>query len=136
MLEKEFKLYFDESCLKAFGEMKEYFMFAPIIISAYWRKPFEVMCDARGGSLGVVFGQKRDKILHPIYYDSKALNKAQKNYTVTEQELVAVDFSFEKFHSCFLGTRVIVHTDHSSLRYLMAKKDAKLRLIRWVFLLH
>ena len=54
---------------------------------------------------------------------------------MTEQELLAVVFAFEKFLSYLLGTRVIVHTDHSALRYLMAKKDAKTRLIRWVLLL-
>ena len=54
---------------------------------------------------------------------------------MTEQEILAVVFAFEKFFSYFLGTRVIVHTDHSALRYLMAKKDAKPRLIRWVLLL-
>ena len=80
-------------------------------------------------------GQRRNKILHPIYYASKSLNEAQKNYTVTEQELLAVVFAFEKFRSYLLGTRVIVHTDHSALRYLMAKKDVKPRLIRWVLLM-
>ena len=59
-------------------------MSAPIIISPDWSKPFEVMCDASGVVLGVVLGQIRDKILHPIYYVSKALKEAQKNYTVTE----------------------------------------------------
>ena len=93
------------------------------------------MCDASGVALGVVLGQRKKKILHPIYYASKALNEAQKNYTVTEQELLVVVFAFEKFHSYFLGTRVIVHTYHSTLRYLMAKKDVKPRLIRWVLLL-
>ena len=54
---------------------------------------------------------------------------------MTEQELLAVVFVFEKFFSYLLGTRVIVHTDHSELIYLMAQKDAKPRLIRWVLLL-
>ena len=54
---------------------------------------------------------------------------------MTEQELLAIVFAFEKSLSYLLGTRVIVHTDHSALRYLMAKKDAKPRLIRWVLLL-
>ena len=52
-------------------------MSAPIIISPDWSKPFEVMCDASGVALGIVLGQRRDKILHP-YYASKALNEAQK----------------------------------------------------------
>ena len=98
-------------------------MSAPIIISLDWDCLFEVMCDASGVALRVVLGQRKNKIIHPIYYASKALNEAQKNYTVTEQEILAVVFAFEKFHSYLLGTRVIVHTDHSTLRYLMAKKD-------------
>ena len=88
------------------------------------------MCDASGVALGVVLGQRRDKVLHPIYYASKALNEAPKNYTVTKQDFLAVVFAFEKFRSYLLGTRVLDHTDHSALRYLMAKKDAKPRLIR------
>ena len=69
-------------------------MFAPSIISPNWSNPFEVMCDASGVALGVVLGQRKNKILHPIYYASKALNEAQKNYTVTEQERLAVVFAF------------------------------------------
>ena len=54
---------------------------------------------------------------------------------MTEREVLVVVFAFENFCSYLLGTRVIVHTDHSSLRYLMEKKDVKSRLIRWVLLL-
>ena len=85
--------------MKVFRELKERLVFAHIIISLDWSRPFEVVCDANGVSLGVVLGQRRDKILHPIYYASKALNETQKNYTVTEQELLAVVFAFEKFRS-------------------------------------
>ena len=55
------------------------------------------MYDAKGVTLGVVLGQRRDKILHPIYYASKSLNEAQKNDTVTKQELLVVVFAFKKF---------------------------------------
>ena len=72
------------------------------------------MCDASGVSLGVVLGQRRDKILHPIYYASKALNEVQKNYTVPEQELLSVVCAFEKFCFYLLRTRVIVHTGYSA----------------------
>ena len=44
-------------------------------------------------------------------------------------------FSCEKFRPYILGSHVIIHTDHASIKYLMAKKDAKPRLIRWVLLL-
>ena len=94
--------------------------------------PFEVMCDSSRVALGAVLGQRREKILHPIYYASKVLNPAQKNYTMTEQELLAVVFAFEKFKSYLIGTKVIVHTDYTALWYLISKKEAKPRLIRWV----
>ena len=81
------------------------------------------MCDASGVALGVVLGQRSDKILHPIYYASKALNEAQMNYTMTEQELLALFFAFKKLLSYFLGTTVIFHINHFSSRYLMSKKE-------------
>jgi len=55
--------------------------------------------------------------------------------TVTEQDLLAVVYAFEKFRAYLLGNRMMVHTDHAALRYLMAKKYVKPRLIRWVLLL-
>ena len=70
-------------------------MSAPIIISPDRRKSFEVMCDASGVALAVVLGQTRDKMLNPVYYASKDLNESQKNYTVTEKELLAIVFAFE-----------------------------------------
>lgn len=110
-------------------------MTTPIIVSPDWSSPFKIMCDASGLALGAVLGQRKEKILHPIYYASKVLNLDKKYYTVMEQELLAVVFAFEKFRSYLIGTKVIVYIDHSTLRYLMAKKDTKLRLIRWVLLL-
>ena len=44
-------------------------------------------------------------------------------------------FAFDKFRPYLIGNKVIVHTDHSAIKYLMTKRDAKTRLIRWVLLL-
>ena len=73
--------------------------------------------------------------LSVIYYASRTLNDAQLNYATTEKELLAIVFVFYKFRSYLIGNRVIVHTDHSTIKYLMTKKDAKPREIRWVLLL-
>ncbi|XP_060211959.1 uncharacterized protein LOC132639533 [Lycium barbarum] len=97
LLENESKFVFDDASLKAFECLKEQLTSAPIIIALDWSKPFELMCDASGVSMGAVLCQKREKIFHPIYYASKTLNGAQMNYTVTEQELLAIVFAFEKF---------------------------------------
>ncbi|CAN6720855.1 unnamed protein product [Malus baccata var. baccata] len=70
-----------------------------------------------------------------IYYASRTLNDAQLNYATTEKELLAVVFALEKFRSYLVGAKVIIYTDHATLKYLLSKKDAKPRLIRWILLL-
>ncbi|RVW67241.1 Retrovirus-related Pol polyprotein from transposon 17.6 [Vitis vinifera] len=67
-----------------------------------------------------------------IYYASKTLNEAQRNYTTTEKELLAVLFALDKFHAYLVGSFIIVFTDHSALKYLLTKQDAKARLIKWI----
>ena len=49
--------------------------------------------------------------------------------------MLAVVFACEKFRQYILGSYVIIHTDHAAIKYLMSKKEAKPRLIRWVLLL-
>ncbi|RVW69575.1 putative mitochondrial protein [Vitis vinifera] len=64
---------------------------APIVRAPNWQLPFEVMCDASDFSIGAVLGQREDGKPYVIYYASKTLNEAQRNYITTEKELLAVD---------------------------------------------
>ncbi|GKD24488.1 reverse transcriptase domain-containing protein [Tanacetum coccineum] len=73
--------------------------------------------------------------IQTIYYVSKTLNDAQAHYTTTEEELLAVVFSFDNFCPYLILSKTIVYTDHSTLKYLSSKQDSKPRLIRWVLLL-
>ncbi|CAL2256542.1 unnamed protein product [Prunus armeniaca] len=93
------------------------------------------MCDASNYALGAVLGQRKDKKPHVIYYASRTLNDAQLNYSTIEKELLAVMFALDKFRSYLLGTKVIIYFDHAVLKYLLTKKEAKPRLIRWMLLL-
>ncbi|GKC67567.1 reverse transcriptase domain-containing protein [Tanacetum coccineum] len=63
------------------------------------------------------------------------MTEAQAHYTTTEKELLAVVYAFEKFRSYLVLSKSIVYTDHSAIKYLFAKKDAKARLMRWILLL-
>ena len=126
---------FDSQCLHAFTVLKDKLIAAPIVAAPDWSFPFELMCDASDYAIGAVLGQKREKIFQVIYYASRTLNDAQLNYATTEKELLAIVFAFDKFRPYLIGNKVVVHTDHSAIKYLMTKKDAKPRLIRWVLLL-
>jgi hypothetical protein len=112
---------FDEKCLETFRTLKNALVSAPIIQPPDWSQPFEIMCDASDYAVGTVLGQRKEGRVHAVYYASKTLSGAQLIYATTEKELLAVVFTFEKFRSY--------------IKYLLAKKEAKPRLIRWILLL-
>ncbi|CAN6547410.1 unnamed protein product [Malus baccata var. baccata] len=135
LLQKEVAFEFTKECKASFNQLKELLTTAPIIVPPDWSLPFELMCDASDYALGAVLGQRKDKRPHVIYYASRTLNDAQLNYSTTKKELLAVVFALDKFRSYLIGTKVIVFTDHAALKYLLTKKEAKPRLIRWILLL-
>lgn len=96
---------------------------------------FDVMCDTNDYEVGSVLGQREDKELYMIYYASQPLDDTKTKYATTAKELLAIVFAFEKFRSFLLGSKVIVHIDHSALRYILSKKDAKPIFLRWILLL-
>ncbi|GJY64128.1 DNA-directed DNA polymerase [Tanacetum coccineum] len=65
----------------------------------------------------------------------ETITDAQAHYTTTEKELLAMVYAFEKFRPYLVLSKTIVYTDHSALKYLLAKQDAKPRLLRWILLL-
>jgi len=93
------------------------------------------MCDVSDFTIGAVLGQCIDNRQHVIYYSSRTLNDTQQNYTTTEKEFLVVIFMLEKFWPYLLGSRTVIFTDHSALKYLMTKKEGKAQLIRWILLL-
>nr|GFA40881.1 reverse transcriptase domain-containing protein [Tanacetum cinerariifolium] len=135
LLEKNTPYIFSEDCIKAFQMLKKKLTEAPILIAPNWDLPFELMCNASDFAIGAVLGQRHEKHFRPIHYASKTMTDAESNYTTTEKKMLAVVYAFEKFWSYLIMNKSIVHTDHFTLKYLFAKKDAKARLLRWVLLL-
>ncbi|KAL1553747.1 hypothetical protein AAHA92_14380 [Salvia divinorum] len=107
LLQNEVEFDFNEACKEAFQLLKERLISAPIIRSPNWNYPFEVMCDASDYAVGAVLGQKIDGKSYVIFYASKTLKQAQKNYDTTEKEMLAVVYSFEKFRPYLLGSREV-----------------------------
>ena len=107
---------------RSFEELKLFLTTALIVRAPNWQLPF-------------VLGQREDGKPYLIYYASKTLNEAQRNYTTIEKELLAVVFALDKFCAYLVGSFIVVFTYHSTLKYLLTKQDAKARLIRWILLL-
>ena len=93
------------------------------------------MCDASDLAIGAVLGHKEEGKPYVVYYASKTLNEAQRNYTSIEKELLVVVYALDKFRAYLVRSNIIIFTDHSTLKYLLTKKNGKARLIRWVLLL-
>ena len=135
LLDKDVPFNFDEECLKAYKFLREAVTKALIIQPPDWSLPFEIMCNAFDFTIRAILGQRVNKYPIMIYYASRTLNEAQINYTTTEKELLAAVFALEKFRSYLLGSKIMIYSDHTVLRYLLSKKDNQPWLIRWILLL-
>ncbi|GJU48933.1 reverse transcriptase domain-containing protein [Tanacetum coccineum] len=135
LLEKETPFIFSKECIEAFETLKMKLTQAPILVAPDWDLPFEIMCDASDFGWVSLLGQCKTKHFQPIHYASKTMTEAQARYTTTEKELLVVVYAFEKFRPHLVLSKSIVYTDHSALKYLLAKQDAKPRLLRWILLL-
>nr|GEV67964.1 reverse transcriptase domain-containing protein [Tanacetum cinerariifolium] len=127
LLEKETPFVFSKECIEAFNSLKKKLTKAPILVVPAWNLPFELMCDASDYAIGAALGQHKSKHFQPIHYASKTMTEAQIHYTTTEKEMLAVVYAFEKFWPYLVLSKSIVYTDHSALKYLLNKQNAKLR---------
>nr|GEV65807.1 hypothetical protein [Tanacetum cinerariifolium] len=135
LLEKDTPFFFSNECIEAFQTLKRKLTEAPILIALDWDLPFGFMCDASNFAIGTVLGQQKTNHFQSIHYASKTMTDAQGHYTTTEKELLAVVYAFKKFWPYLVLSKSIVYTNHSELKYLFSKQDAKPRLLHWVLLL-
>ena len=125
----------DKEGERAFEMLKHVLIEATILQSTHWDLSFEIMCDASNNVVRVILGQRIEKNPTAICHASKTLVEGQLNYTTTEKGLLGAVYALEKFWPYILRSKIIIYTNHTTLKYLISKKEAKLRLMRWVLLL-
>lgn len=125
-----------KECIVAFETLKQKLVSAPILVAPCWTKSFEVYVDASNVAIGSVLSQKDDKGHdHPIYYASRQLVAAKRNYTTTEREALGMIYSVQKFRHYLLGYKFVFHVDYDTLKYMINKPQLSGRIARWVLLL-
>ena len=132
LLKKGAKIVWTEECDRAFTTIKERLVSAPILRCPDYSLPFELHTDASGVGLGAVLLQRDgDGVEHVVSFLSRSLSFAERNYSATERECLAVLWSVEKLRPYLEGVPFTVYTDHYSLLWLLRLKEPKGRIARW-----
>ena len=132
LLTKDSPFKWTSDCQKAFETLKTALTSTPVLKFPNFNKPFIISCDASGSAIGYILSQfGEDKKEHVIGYGGRALSPAEKNYTVTEQEMLALVSAVAYFHVYLISNKFTVYTDHKALSWLQTIKHTNSRLIRW-----
>ena len=136
LLKKDVKFEWTQERQNAFEELKLRLIIAPIMTQPKWGEPWHVFTNASGFCIGLVLSQKDEYGKdHPVYYASRQLNHAERNYTTTEREALGLVYACRKFRHYLLGYKTYFYTDHNALKYLVNQTDLSGRIARWMLLL-
>ncbi|HSN23183.1 MAG TPA: reverse transcriptase family protein, partial [Methylomicrobium sp.] len=116
----------------AFQTLKERLITAPILASPRDEGEYVLDTDASLYGLGAVLQQKQDGEIRVIAYASRTLSCAERNYSTTRRELLAVIFGFKQFRQFLLGRHFLLRVDHSALTYLRKSTDLIGQSARWL----
>ena len=132
LLKKDVPYEWHKSCDATFDALKTKLTTAPTLAYPDYNKPFLLYTNACVTGLGAVLAQNDDAGQeHPIVFLSRSLTDAEKNYTITELECLAIVWSVKKLHVYLDGSKFNLITDHSALQWLFSFTGPNKRLIRW-----
>lgn len=128
LTKKDTQFDWDENCQKAFETLKHKVTSPPVLAYPNFAKPFILQTDASEYGIGAVI-MNDDR--RPIAFISRGLTPAEKNYHITDKELLAIVWAVKKFENYLYGQKFIVETDHRALEYLFKQTNPSSRLTRF-----
>ena len=133
LLQKDIKFVWDENCQKAFEELKNSLISAPVMAFPRYDQEFVLYTDASDVGVGSILAQKDDSgVEKTVAFASRAFSGSEKNWTTTEKEAFAVVWSLEHFNAYVYGHKVVVYSDHRALQWLRDIKNPSGKLARWI----
>jgi hypothetical protein len=130
------KLSWNDECETSFNWIREYLTETKgVLVLPNFEQSFRVEADASKWCLGAILSQRVNGQFRPVAYWSKTLNSAQRNYSASERELLALVEAFKHFRQYLLGKRFVAVTDHQALTWLSKLKEPAPRLARWIIAL-
>ena len=117
----------------SFDELKKRLISTPVLHHFDPKNAVEIHTDSSIVGLGAVLIQRDGENEFVVAYASRTLNKAERNYGITNLELLAVVFGVEKFSFYISSNRQFkIVTDHAAIGPLLKTKNPAGRLVRWI----
>jgi transposase InsO family protein len=135
LTKKGVKFKWTEKCQQAFDKLKSVLIGPEVMAFPRDTGDFILDCDACDVGIGAVMSQIQDGKERVIAYGSRALNRAERNYCVTDKELLAIRHFIEYYRQYLLGQKFLVRTDHQALVWMFRLKEPKGRVARWLEIL-
>jgi hypothetical protein len=125
LIRKDVKFEWTPECQAGFDKLKQRLTRYPVLRTPVWDRPFYIYCDASAIIVGSVLCQPADDggRDHPIAFSLKQLSTAERNYTTTERECLAMIFSVKKYRHYLLMNQVVFFVDYMAIRYLVNKPE-------------
>ncbi|PHT91027.1 hypothetical protein T459_06140 [Capsicum annuum] len=127
LLKKNRAWEWNSSCQGAFDNLKAAIIKEPVLALPDFTKLFEVQTDASDFAIGGVLMQEG----HPIAFESRKLNEAERRYTVHEKEMTAIVHCLRTWRHYLLGAHFIVKTDNVATSYFQSQKKLSPKQARW-----
>lgn len=131
LTKKQSKWEWGEAQQRAFQAIKQAISSAPVLIPPDSSLPYTVSTDASGYGIGAVLQQDQGQGLQPVCFLSEKLLPAERNYSVGEQEQLAVITALKKWRHHLHGAKCTVFTDNRALQFLETQKELSGRQVRW-----
>lgn len=132
LLQKDARFHWGASQQAAFDALKTAMSKEPVLILPDPALPYHVTVDASGYAIGATLSQDQGRGHQPIAYLSKKMIPAERNYMVTEQEMLAIICALREWRHYLHGADFIVYSDHSSLKWLRTQPTLSGRQARWL----
>jgi hypothetical protein len=138
LLKKDVKFIWSDACEQEFQNSKTALTTAPVLILPDFSKTFKIITDASTSGIGFEIAQQDDKGQeHPVAFGGRSLTASEKNYGITQLELLALIHCLHAYRSFFVNNEFTVVTDHLNLKHLNAMMlGQNARLTRWALFLH
>lgn len=107
-------------CQLTFETLKSAFVSAPVLLYPAFKLPFHLYVDTSQTGIGLTLEQIVDGKEVVIAYAGRDFNRAERNYSATEWEALAVIDGMKRFQQYLYGRKFTIYMDHSSLKWLMS----------------